>query len=206
MVALARMRVDPGDVQAHKAAAVTPCRDVLLEICNHLVASQAPEQSPGTAGGRAAGGVKGGVDLGVHTVQAAFDRHPEWARNRGDSLGPLHLAAPLQTVLERVQEGQPEVIVLAYLDDVLLVGTLLATAYDAYADGGGRDWPSHSACKVSGLLAEADTGFLAEEMPGARGELDFINILGEPVGKPEVVTGGDAEEGGGDAWHFAYAE
>eukprot|EP00854_Cymbomonas_tetramitiformis_P034151 gene34151-biopygen16581 len=172
--------------------------------------------------------VKGGVDLGVHTVQAALDRHPEWAVERDsgrssgrgrtsamgskrasgsgwgvlmarlvrfvkswegaqqrDSWGPLYLAAPLQTALERVQEGQPEVIVLAYLDDALLVGPPFATAgaYDAYSDS---SWVPP--CKVGDLLDEADTGFLAEEMPGARGELDFINILGEPVGKPEVVT------------------
>eukprot|EP00854_Cymbomonas_tetramitiformis_P034229 gene34229-biopygen21595 len=173
--------------------------------------------------------VKGGVDIGVHTVQAALDRHPGWVCIKADArnaFNAVHREAVFEaverdfselwawtdlcygveasvgfrigsadgsvgeTVLERVQEGQPEVVVLAYLDDVLLMGPLLATAgaYDAYVDGGGRDWPSHSACKVGGLLAKADTGFLAEEMPGARGELDFINILGEPVGKPEVVT------------------
>ncbi|KAK3256526.1 hypothetical protein CYMTET_34343 [Cymbomonas tetramitiformis] len=124
--------------------------------------------------------VKGGVDLGstqcrqpLTGTRSGFVKSWEGAQQR-DSWGPLYLAAPLQTALERVQEGQPEVIVLAYLDDALLVGP--------------PDWPSHSACKVGDLLDEADTGFLAEEMPGARGELDFINILGEPVGKPEVVT------------------
>eukprot|EP00854_Cymbomonas_tetramitiformis_P034035 gene34035-biopygen5472 len=40
----------------------------------------------------------------------------------------LYLAAPLQTVLERVREEYPEVIVFAYLDDGFLVGPPIAAA------------------------------------------------------------------------------
>ncbi|KAK3275075.1 hypothetical protein CYMTET_16777 [Cymbomonas tetramitiformis] len=42
--------------------------------------------------------------------------------------------------------------------------------------------------KSAAYSPEGDPGFFMEEMPGARGELDFINVLGVPVGKVEAVV------------------
>eukprot|EP00854_Cymbomonas_tetramitiformis_P034245 gene34245-biopygen22137 len=55
---------------------------------------------------------------------------------QGDPLGPPYLAAPLQAVLERVQERHLAVVVMAYLDDVHLIGppVLAAAAYDTYLE------------------------------------------------------------------------
>ncbi|KAK3280737.1 hypothetical protein CYMTET_11433 [Cymbomonas tetramitiformis] len=93
---------------------------------------------------------------------------------QGDPLGPPYLAAPLQAVLERVQERHLAVVVMAYLDDVHLIGPpVLAAA---------------APTKSAAYSPEGDVGCFADEMPGARGELDFINVLGVPVGKAEAVA------------------
>ncbi|KAK3233295.1 hypothetical protein CYMTET_56394 [Cymbomonas tetramitiformis] len=42
--------------------------------------------------------------------------------------------------------------------------------------------------KSAAYSPEGDPGFFMEEMPGVRGELDFINVLGVPVGKAEAVV------------------
>ncbi|KAK3274026.1 hypothetical protein CYMTET_17768 [Cymbomonas tetramitiformis] len=133
MAALARMRVDPGDAQAHKAAAVAPCSKfqewlegarvvaVLKDDLGVNIRPIACGEVLWKLEAKVSAAIKGGVDL----------KSREGAQ-QGDPLGPLYLAASLQTVLEQVQEGHSEVI--ADLDDVLLMGPPLATAgaYDPY--------------------------------------------------------------------------
>ncbi|KAK3289147.1 hypothetical protein CYMTET_3418 [Cymbomonas tetramitiformis] len=197
--------------------------------------------------------VKGGADLGVHTVQAALDRHPEWvcvkadARNafnavhreamfeaierdfpelwawtdlcygvdanlgfrlggvdgsvmrfvkskegaqQGDPLGPLYLAAPLQVVLERVQEGHPSVVIFAYLDDAFFLGPPVEAAlvYDTYMEEAVAIGLDIQPVKSAAFWPEGDASCFEAGMPGARGELDFIDVLGVPVGKAEAVS------------------
>ncbi|KAK3250613.1 hypothetical protein CYMTET_40017 [Cymbomonas tetramitiformis] len=197
--------------------------------------------------------VKGGADLGVHTVQAALDRHPEWvcvkadARNafnavhreamfeaierdfpelwawtdlcygvdanlgfrlggvdgsvmrfvkskegtqQGDPLGPLYLAAPLQVVLERVQEGHPSVVIFAYLDDAFFLGPPVeaALAYETYMEEAVAIGLDIQPVKSAAFSPEGDASCFEAGMPGARGELDFIDVLGVPVGKAEAVS------------------
>ncbi|KAK3276043.1 hypothetical protein CYMTET_15858 [Cymbomonas tetramitiformis] len=197
--------------------------------------------------------VKGGADLGVHTVQAALDRHPEWvcvkadARNafnavhreamfeaierdfpelwawtdlcygvdanlgfrlggvdgsvmrfvkskegtqQGDPLGPLYLAAPLQVVLERVQEGHPSVVIFAYLDDAFFLGPPVeaALAYETYMEEAVAIGLDVHPVKSAAFSPEGDATCFEAGMPGARGELDFIDVLGVPVGKAEAVN------------------
>ncbi|KAK3238690.1 hypothetical protein CYMTET_51318 [Cymbomonas tetramitiformis] len=197
--------------------------------------------------------VKGGADLGVHTVQAALDRHPEWvcvkadARNafnavhreamfeaierdfpelwawtdlcygvdanlgfrlggidgsvmrfvkskegtqQGDPLGPLYLAAPLQVVLERVQEGHPSVVIFAYLDDAFFLGPPVEAvlAYETYMEEAVAIGLDIQPVKSAAFSPEGDASCFEAGMPGARGELDFIDVLGVPVGKAEAVS------------------
>ncbi|KAK3245707.1 hypothetical protein CYMTET_44747 [Cymbomonas tetramitiformis] len=116
--------------------------------------------------------VKGGAELGVHTVQAALDRHPEWA------------------VLERIQERHPQVIVMAYLDDGHLIGppAVAMAAYDTYVEEAVAIGLHIQPAKSAAYSPEGDPGVFAQEMPGARGELAIINVLGVPVGKAEAVS------------------
>ncbi|KAK3237218.1 hypothetical protein CYMTET_52689 [Cymbomonas tetramitiformis] len=59
----------------------------------------------------------GGVDGSV----MRFVKSKEGTQ-QGDPLGLLYLAAPLQVVLERVQERHPSVVIFAYLDDGFFLG------------------------------------------------------------------------------------
>eukprot|EP00854_Cymbomonas_tetramitiformis_P034055 gene34055-biopygen7363 len=52
-----------------------------------------------------------------------FVRSKEGAQ-QGDPIGPLYFVAPLQVVLEQIQERHPGEIVFAYLDDVFLLGAI----------------------------------------------------------------------------------
>eukprot|EP00854_Cymbomonas_tetramitiformis_P004335 gene4335-biopygen4273 len=65
------------------------------------------------------GGVDGSVMRFVKSTEGT---------QQGDPLG-LHLAAPLQTVLERVQERHPAVVISAYLDDAFFMGPPMVVAY-----------------------------------------------------------------------------
>ncbi|KAK3273675.1 hypothetical protein CYMTET_18096 [Cymbomonas tetramitiformis] len=90
-------------------------------------------------------------------------------RQQGDPLGPLYLAAPLQMVLERVQERHPSVVIFAYLDDAFFLGPLVvaALAYETYME---------------------EAMAIGLDIQAVQGELDFIDVLGVPVGKAEAVT------------------
>ncbi|KAK3256138.1 hypothetical protein CYMTET_34710 [Cymbomonas tetramitiformis] len=194
-----------------------------------------------------------GADLGLHTIQAALDRHPEWvcvkadARNafnavhreamfeaikrdipelwawtdlcyrveaylgfrpvgvdgsvmrnvkskegtqQGDPLGLLYLAAPLQMVLERIQERHPSVVISAYLDDAFLLGPpiVVSLAYETYMEEAVAIGLDIRPAKSAAFSPEGDASCFEVGMPGARGELDFINVLGVPVGKAEAVS------------------
>ncbi|KAK3250745.1 hypothetical protein CYMTET_39884 [Cymbomonas tetramitiformis] len=126
---------------------------------------------------------------------------------QGDPLGPLYLAAPLQAALERVQERHPAVVVMAYLDDVLLMGppVLATAAYTTYLEEGVAVGLEIQPTKSVAYSPEGDVGNFVKEMPGVRGELDFINVLGVPVGKAEAVVAEmlkkDLLPGGGLASH-----
>ncbi|KAK3268467.1 hypothetical protein CYMTET_23032 [Cymbomonas tetramitiformis] len=79
---------------------------------------------------------------------------------------------------------------MAYLDDVHLIGPpiLAAAAYDTCLEEAVAVGLQIQPTKSAAYSPEGDVGCFAEEMPGARGELDFINVLGMPVGKAEAVA------------------
>ncbi|KAK3242347.1 hypothetical protein CYMTET_47966 [Cymbomonas tetramitiformis] len=242
------------------------CGEVLRKLVAKVICKQearafrarfcGPRQDDELGGLRAAQigvAVKGGADLGVHTVQAALDRHPEWvcvkadARNafnavhreamfeaierdfpelwawtdlcygveanlgfrlggaddsamrfvkskegtqQGDPLGPLYLAGPLQMVLERVQERHPGMVISAYLDDAFLMGppNIVALAYGTYMEEVAAIGLDIQPVKSAAFSPEGDASCFEDGMPGARGELDFIDVLVVPVGKAEAVS------------------
>ncbi|KAK3252909.1 hypothetical protein CYMTET_37815 [Cymbomonas tetramitiformis] len=161
--------------------------------------------------------VKGRADLGVHTVQAALDRHPEWVRVKADAKNAFNavhreamfeaierdfpelwawtdlcygVEANLGPIVERVQGRHPNVVISSYLDDAFFLGPLIvvARAYGIYMEEAVAIGPDIQPMKSAVFLPEGDASCFADEMPGARGELDFVNVLGVPVGKAEAVS------------------
>ncbi|KAK3233741.1 hypothetical protein CYMTET_55985 [Cymbomonas tetramitiformis] len=166
--------------------------------------------------------VKGGADLGVHAVEAALDRHPEWICVKADAknaFNAVHHEAmfeaierdfPEHKVLERVQERHPSVIISAYLDDALFLGPPIVAAlvYGTYMEEAaiGLDI---QLMKSAAFSPAGDASCFEAGMPGAWGEVDFIDVLGVPVGKAEAVSAEmlkkdalrDMLPGGRLAWH-----
>ncbi|KAK3278581.1 hypothetical protein CYMTET_13486 [Cymbomonas tetramitiformis] len=172
------------------------CGEILRKLVAKVIRKQRAKAFRNRFCGRPEDGAQGlrAAQIGVAVKGArgppgAQQRDP-LRRSRGDPLRPLYLAAPLQTVLERVQERHPEVIGMAYLEDVLLMGppVVAAAAYDTYVEEAVAIGLHIQPAKSAAYSPEGDPGFFAEEMPGARGELDFLNVLGVPVGKAEAVS------------------
>ncbi|KAK3273068.1 hypothetical protein CYMTET_18671 [Cymbomonas tetramitiformis] len=122
--------------------------------------------------------VKGGADLGVHTVQAALDRHPEWVCVKADARNAFN------------EERHPSVVIFAYLDDAFFLGPPVeaALAYETYMEEAVAIGLDIQPVKSAAFSPEGDASCFEAGMPGARGELDFIDVLGVPVGKAEAVS------------------
>ncbi|KAK3279509.1 hypothetical protein CYMTET_12604 [Cymbomonas tetramitiformis] len=72
-------------------------------------------------------GVQGGAEVCVHTVRALLGVFPSCSdgyAQQGDPLGPFFMAAPLHPVLGEVLRAHPEVYIIAYLDDIHILGEL----------------------------------------------------------------------------------
>eukprot|EP00854_Cymbomonas_tetramitiformis_P034038 gene34038-biopygen5670 len=214
------------------------CREVLRKLVAKVFCKQRAEAFRSRFCGRPEDGVqgpravqigvavKGGAELGVHTVQAALDRHPEWVCVKVDAKNTftaVHREAVFEAierdlpelwawtdlcdgveanlgfrlqgvdgsaVLERIQERHPQVIVMAYLDDGHLIGppAVAMAAYDTYVEEAVAIGLHIQPAKSAAYSPEGDPGVFAQEMPGARGELAIINVLGVPVGKAEAVS------------------
>ncbi|KAK3281653.1 hypothetical protein CYMTET_10568 [Cymbomonas tetramitiformis] len=100
-------------------------RDALLEMCNHLVAGRAQrrqhaksfrarfcgrrrdDEHDGLRAVQVGVAVKGGADLCVHTVQAAFDQHPEWVYGKADAKNAFN-AVHREAMFEAVERDFPE--------------------------------------------------------------------------------------------------
>ncbi|KAK3262306.1 hypothetical protein CYMTET_28829 [Cymbomonas tetramitiformis] len=118
-----------------------------------------------------------------------FVKSKEGTRHK-DALGALYLAAPLQTVLEQVQERHAGVVISSYLDDAFFLGppTVAALAYETYMEEAATIGLDIQPVKSAAFSPEGDASCFADGMPGARGELDFMDVLGVPVGKAEAVS------------------
>ncbi|KAK3271241.1 hypothetical protein CYMTET_20400 [Cymbomonas tetramitiformis] len=73
-----------------------------------------PEASAVSSAAQVGVGVRGGAEF-------------EWIRSaegtqQGDPLGPFFMAAPLQPVLREILRAHPEVYIIAYLDDIHILG------------------------------------------------------------------------------------
>eukprot|EP00854_Cymbomonas_tetramitiformis_P016090 gene16090-biopygen16593 len=93
---------------------------------------------------------------------------------QGDPLGPLYLAAPLQAVLERVQERHPAVVICAFLDDAWFTGPPAdaALAYGVYMEEAaiGLDIQPMNSAAFSPV---GDTSCFADCMPVTVGAEDL---------------------------------
>ncbi|KAK3238414.1 hypothetical protein CYMTET_51572 [Cymbomonas tetramitiformis] len=104
---------------------------------------------------------------------------------QGDPLGLLYLAAPLQMVLER----QPSVVISAYSVNAFFLGPpiVVALAYETYMEEAVAIGLDIQPVKSAAFSPEGDAICFEVGMPGARGELDFIDVLWVPVGKAEAA-------------------
>ncbi|KAK3263560.1 hypothetical protein CYMTET_27643 [Cymbomonas tetramitiformis] len=93
-------------------------------------------------------------------------------------------------VPERVLERHPSVVIFAYLDDAFFLGPPVAAAlaYETYMEEAVTIGLDVQPVKLAAFSPEGDASCVEVGMPGARGELDFIYVLGVPVGKAEAVS------------------
>jgi hypothetical protein len=124
--------------------------------------------------------------------EAPPDRGPLWSRSgvrQGDPCGPLFFALAIQSVLEEVQCSNPNIRVIAYLDDIVLQGPCseVVAAYEAI----------NSQLKEQGLVVQpnksrvysptiANAELVSKGHGIALGE-EGIVVAGCPVGQQEFV-------------------
>ena len=133
--------------------------------------------------------------LGWRDATGAFRWIPsEEGAQQGDPLGPMFMAAPMQPHLEATLEAFPDVYLIAYLDDVTLVGdparvrAAMGFLAPRLASIGLR--LNHGKCKVyspSGPCPQfADlVDEEGNQIAGAVEALDGVTVLGVPVGSAE---------------------
>ncbi|KAK3270601.1 hypothetical protein CYMTET_21006 [Cymbomonas tetramitiformis] len=164
-------------------------RDALLEVCSHLAAGRAPEEvREWLAGARLVALLKDNLGVSVRTIacgellrklvakiickqcaKASKGQLCGWRQDaeHGGPLGPLYLAAPLQTLLEWFQEGHPKVVIFNFLDDAFFMGPSIATAdanctyMETAPIGLDIQWMESAA-----FLPEGDASCFADGMPG----------------------------------------
>ena len=105
-------------------------------------------------------------------------------------MGCFYLSLPLHEVLLELHAAHPEVIIMAYIDDVLLTGPPAAVraAYDdlerlMHERLGLRSQPSK--CHV--YSPQGDVSMFPQDMPGVLSGVDGVEVLGIPVGTDEFV-------------------
>ncbi|KAK3287023.1 hypothetical protein CYMTET_5433 [Cymbomonas tetramitiformis] len=118
-------------------------------------------------------------------------RHGDLASRRAVT---LYLAAPLQTVLERVREEYPEVIVFAYLDDGFLVGPPIAAAR-AYIEEAAAIGLDIQPAKSAAYSPEGGIGEFVEE------KAEMMQEAAEEHARRMREALRDLLPSGGLAWH-----
>ncbi|KAK3241326.1 hypothetical protein CYMTET_48893 [Cymbomonas tetramitiformis] len=132
-----------------------------------------------------------GADGTFHWVSSA-----EGAQ-QGDPLGPFFMAAPLQPVLQAALRAHPDVYIIAYLDDIHILGEpdRARAAYDTIVpslEGIGLDLnvgksaifsPSGAVGAFRDVVDSA-----GRSMPGAVEPLEGIKVLGVPIGSDAWVA------------------
>ncbi|KAK3274578.1 hypothetical protein CYMTET_17246 [Cymbomonas tetramitiformis] len=132
-----------------------------------------------------------GADGTFHWISSA-----EGAQ-QGDPLGPFFMAAPLQPVLQAALRAHPDVYIIAYLDDIHILGEpdRARAAYDTIVpllEGIGLDLNVGKSAIFSpsgavGAFRDVvdSTG---RSMPGAVEPLEGIKVLGVPIGSDAWVA------------------
>ena len=110
---------------------------------------------------------------------------------QGDPLGCLYLALPLHEVLLDLHRAHPDVVIMAYVDDIVLLGPpdLARRAHDGLVGMlRTRLGLSSQPSKCSVYSPRGDVTAFPEDMLGARHPLAGVVVLGVPVGSDEFVT------------------
>ncbi|KAK3233249.1 hypothetical protein CYMTET_56455 [Cymbomonas tetramitiformis] len=116
---------------------------------------------------------------------------------QGDPLGPFFMAAPLQPVLQAALRAHPDVYIIAYLDDIHILGEpdRARAAYDTIVpllEGIGLDLNVGKSAIISpsgvvGAFRDV-VDSAGHSMPGAVEPLEGIKVLGVPIGSDAWVA------------------
>ena len=120
----------------------------------------------------------------------------EEGTQQGDPLGPFFMALPLQKVLERTLAAFPDVVILAYLDDIHILGPpdLVRAAYAHMLPALAELGLSINVDKSKVYSPEGPCGAFADvagpdgPIPGSTNALPGLIVLGVPVGEPSWAT------------------
>ncbi|KAK3263238.1 hypothetical protein CYMTET_27945 [Cymbomonas tetramitiformis] len=160
--------------------------------------------------------VKGGADLGVHTVLDRHPEWVCVKADARNAFNAVHVEAMFEAIQRDFpelwawtdlcygvetnlgfrlggvdgSERYPSVVIFAYLDDAFFLGppVVAALAYETYMEEVVAISLDIQPVKPAAFSLEEDTSCFEVGMPGARGRLDFINVLGVPVGKAKAVS------------------
>lgn len=116
-----------------------------------------------------------------------------WSRegpHQGDPLGCLYLSLPLQEVLLDLHRAHPDVVITAYIDDVILLGPPEAVrlAYLALVEQMAERLGLDSQPRKCGVYSpRGDISAFPQDMPGVQERADGCEVVGIPIGSDEYV-------------------
>jgi hypothetical protein len=124
-----------------------------------------------------------------------MDREHRILRSRegtqqGDPLGCLYMALPLHEVLTDLHQAHPGVVIIAYVDDIVILGPpeLARQAYLQLVELlRTRLGLSSNPAKCSVFSPTGDVSAFPSDMTGARASLEGIVVLGVPIGSDLFV-------------------
>ncbi|CAI7774209.1 unnamed protein product, partial [Closterium sp. NIES-54] len=124
-------------------------------------------------------------------LDAAFDHpplHSETRVRQGDPLGPLLFAAAMQPALKAAAEAHPEVICLAYADDVTFLGesSSCAAAFTHFTGSLAKIGLTHNPAKCGAWSGRTPIdSHLPEAVPPSG---DGLKVLGSYIGTPTETS------------------
>ena len=120
----------------------------------------------------------------IYASDGTFLFFSETGVKQGDPLGPLLFAAGLQDVLTRLHSRLPGVTILAYLDDITLIGppALVAAAFEWLVRELALLGLDINPNKCQLFYNQTYTPVLPEEFSRIQPSTTYIKILGTPMG------------------------